>query len=167
MCDPVSLLVLTAGGAIGAAGLGMYASIQSANANAKAAKYEALMQEKQLYRQREQQRIASAQAEVARSTKFEQSRSAALAAIGASGLGEHISFFQAADPTARKNYLRDVQTIRLNMTAQNASIADQVGVTEFKKDINVFNQQMAKVGAVADFIQTSMQAVSQFAGAGG
>jgi hypothetical protein len=162
MCDPITATIAAV--TVVSAGVGMAASIGAANANMAAARYEAQQQERQLYRQREMDRVAALQKENARAAEFDQSRSAAIAAIGASGLGEHISFFQSIDPQAKKAFLRDVRTVRLNMTAERASIADQVGVTEYKRDIAVFNAKMSKVGAVADFVKTAMSAASFAAG---
>lgn len=169
-------LLIAAAGVMAAGALGgMVASISSANANKKAADYEALMETRQLYRQQEQQHIAALQKENARADEYNQGRSSALAAIGAAGLGEHISFFQSADPEARKRYLQDVGTIRLNLDADRSNVTDQVGVTEYKRRIGGYNAQMSKVGAVADFVKTAMQAATMMgsygtpspAGAGG
>lgn len=154
--------IIAAGIAIGTAAAGAYSSIQSANANKDAARYEAAIKEKELYQEREQQRLAALQQENAKAAEFNQARSSAFAAIGASGLGENLSFFQGADPEQQRAFLRDVQTIRLNMSAKQASIADEVGLTEERKRIGVFNANMSKVGAVTDFIKTAMGAVSYY-----
>jgi hypothetical protein len=156
MC--VTAIIAIASVAIGA--VGTVASISAANANKRAAQFEADMKVKQLFREREGERIRALQTENVRADAFNQARSSAMAAIGASGLGEHISFFQAIDPEAKKAFLRDVSTVRLNMTAKRASITDEIGVTEFKKDIAVFNSKISKVGAIADFMQTAMGAAS-------
>lgn len=161
MC--VTAIVIASVAAVASAGVGAYTSIQSANANANAARYKYAMETKAAYEQREMARIEAAQAEIGRTEEFEQARSAALAAIGASGLGEHISFFQAIDPKAQSAFLRDVRSIRLNLTQKETSIADQVQVAGFEKDINLFNTKLTKIGAIADFITTSMQAASFYA----
>lgn len=158
MCDPITATIAAV--TVVAGGIGMASSIASANANKANARYEAALKTKELYRQREMTRLQALEEENARRAQFDQSRSAALASIGASGLGEHISFFQSIDPEAQKSFLRDVRRIRLNMLQSDASIADQVKVTEFKKDIDVFNSKMSKVGAISDFIQTAMSAAS-------
>lgn len=152
--------IIAAGVAVAAAAASAYASISSANANKRNAKYQAAMEQKQIYRQREQQRIVAADAENGRQDQFDQARSSAMAAIGASGLGEHISFFQSIDPTSKQAFLKDVRSIRLGMVANNASLADQVGVSEMTKRTAVYNAGMSKVGAVANFIQTAMSAAS-------
>lgn len=163
MCDPAGVMAAVG---IGSATGQLGASWQKANADKANTQYQAKMQLRALYRQREADRLAALQQENGKAEEYEQSRSAALAAIGASGLGEHLSFFQSIDPNAKTAFLRDVSTIRLNMTASRATTADQVGVTEMKKRIGMFNSTMSKVGAVSDFIQTAMQAASMGAGAG-
>jgi hypothetical protein len=149
-------LIIAAGVAIAAAGAGAYSKIQSANANKRSAKYQAMMEQRQLYREREQQRIAALQTENGRQDQFDQARSSALAAIGASNLGEHISFFQSIDPNSRRAFLQDVRSIRLGLTASEAGINDQVGVSEMRKEVGVYNANLSKVGAISDFVQTAM-----------
>lgn len=149
--------------AVVAGGIGTYASLQAASAQKRQAKYESRVREKQLNNEREMARIEALQRENIRSDEFQRARSSAMAAIGASGLGEHISFFQSIDPEAQKAWLRDVRSIRLNLAAKEVSIADQVNVTEYRKDISVFNASLSQVGAIADFIKTAASAASMYA----
>lgn len=143
-----------------AAGVGAAASISAANARKKQSAYEVQMRNRQAYRERELSRIASLERENGRAEEFHRARSAALAAIGASGLGEHISFFQSIDPEAQKAYLRDVRRVRLNMAQTESSIADQVKVSEYRGEIERHNANMSKVTAISDFIQTAMSAAN-------
>jgi hypothetical protein len=170
MCISAALIV--AGVAVAAAGVGMYTSIQAANAAKDQAAFEAAIKEKELYNQREASRIEALQTENKRSEEFMRARSAAFASIGASGLGEHISFFNAIDPEAQKAFLRDVRAVRLNLAHKEVSIADQVKVTEYGADIAKFNAGLSKIGAIADFVKTAASAFSFYGmnasgGAGG
>jgi len=138
----------------------MDASVKSANANAANAAYQFRVQAKQADEQRRSIEIQALQQENARTEEFARARSSALAAIGASGIGEHISFFQGIDPDQQDAWLRDVRNVRLNLTQQRVSLADQVQVAEFGARMGKFNAHVQKVGAVVDFVNTAMSAAS-------
>lgn len=142
------------------AGVGTYASIKTANANRDAEKWRLEEESRRLNQQRDMERIAADQQEAAKSEEFFQARSAALAAIGASGIGEHISFFQAIDPESKKAFAKDVASIRLNLAQTEDDISSQIRVNDFGKQMASFNASMTKVGAVLDFAKTAMNAVS-------
>jgi hypothetical protein len=156
--------IIAAGIATAGALGGMVMSIGAANARQDQAKWEAAVREKELYNQREAARLAALQQENARNDQFQRTRSSAFAAIGASGLGEHISFFNSIEPEAQKAFLRDVRSIRLNLANTNVSIADQVKVAEYGADIAKYDATVSKVGAIADFIKTAAQAATMYAG---
>jgi len=158
MC--ITVAIAAAALSVAAAGVGAYASIQGANAKAKQAKWEQEVRTKELVNQRELAKIEAAQRELQRDDEFARARSAAFAAIGASGLGEHISFFNAIDPEAQKAFLKDVRSIRLNLASDEVSITDQIRVTEYRSGIEQFNSGLSKVGAIADFIRTAASAAS-------
>jgi hypothetical protein len=160
MC--ASLAIMAAGLAVSSAAGSAFMSIRSAEAQKKQAQWEAQIREKELINQRETARVQTLQKEVDRSDTFNRSRSAAMAALGASGLGEHISFFNSIDPEAQKSYLRDVRALRLNLAQQDSTIADQVKVSEFGSKIAGFNSQMSKIGAIADFVKTAAQAAGMY-----
>lgn len=143
-----------------AAGVGAYSSIQSANANARAAKYESAVRTKQLRERRSIERLAALEAENERSSEFSRLRSAAFAAIGASGLGENISFFQGTDPEQKRAFLRDVRNIRLGFEQSRSTIADEIQVSAFGVRMAKANAGIAKIGAIADFARTAMSAAS-------
>lgn len=158
MC--VSLAVVAIGVTVAAAGVQAVSSIAGANANKANAKYENKVRTKQLNERRNIERLAALERENVRSADFRRARSAALAAIGASGLGENISFFQGADPEAQAAFLKDVRNIRLGLVAEESSIKDQIQVGAFGVKIAKFNAGMTKIGAIADFAKTAMQAAS-------
>lgn len=146
--------------AVAAAGMGAYADIQSANANAARAAYEHKVRTKQADEQRASAEIQALQQENARTEEFERARSTALAAIGAAGLGEHISFFRGIEPEAQQAFLQDVRNVRLNLIQERSTLADRVQVSEFGSRITRYNSGMAKIGAIADFVNTAMNAYS-------
>lgn len=152
--------------AVVAGAIGTYTSIQAANARKKSARFEEQMRRKELYQKREMSRLEALQRENVRGDEFARARSSALAAIGASNLGEHISFFQSIDPEAQKAFLRDVRAIRLNLAGTEASIATSVRVGEYRQKIESFNASLSKVGAIAEFIQTAASAANFYASMG-
>lgn len=156
MCVTLALAATS----VALAGVGAYASIQSANGQRDAERFRLETESRRLREQGEMERIAAAQQEAAKSDEFMASRSAALAAIGASGIGDHISFFQAIDPESKRAFARDVQSIRLNLAQDENDISTQIRVNDFGKQMASFNARMSKVGAVLDFAQTAMNAVS-------
>lgn len=163
MCVTAVIAAVAAVTAVATAGVGMVTKMRAATANQAAAQYEAGVRTKELYNQRESARIATLQEENGRQEQFFRARSEALAAIGASGLGEHISFFQGADPAAQAAFLRDVRSLRLNLAQRESTIADEVGVTQVRRDIAVYNGSLEKIGAIADFIKTAANAASFYA----
>lgn len=151
--------VLAAVAVVAAAG-GMMAKIQQANGMKANASYQRDVQNKQAQEARDTARIQALEQENARTSEFERARSSAMAAIGASGLGDHISFFQGIDNEAQSAYLRDVRNVRLNLVQQQSTIADQVQVNNFSARIAKSNAGAMKLGAVAEFAQSAMSAAS-------
>ncbi len=147
---------IIAGVALLTSAVGTVASIGAANANAANAQYQADVQTKQLNEQRRTAEIQALEQENERTAEFRRTRSAALAAIGASGLGEHISFFQGIDPSQQEAYLRDVRAVRLNLVQKKSSIADEITVAGYSAQIAKANASAQKIGAVANFAQTAM-----------
>lgn len=146
--------------------LGMGSSIASANANQNNAQYQRDMANKAAKEQGDTAAIQASQAENARTTEFMKARSSSLAAIGASGLGDHLSFFQAMDGESQTQWLRDVANIRLNLTQTKSTLADQVRVNDYSFQVAKVNAKTAKIAAVATFAQSVEQAAAQAMGAG-
>lgn len=158
MC--ITLALAAASVAIGA--VGAISGIGAANANKKAQIQQLQLQSRQLQQQATMELIAANNEETAKSTAFEADRSASLAAIGASGVGENISFFQGLDPANKEVFRRDVSNLRLNLGAKQSSISDQIGVNDVGIKIAKIQATASKVGAVTDFMQTAMSAASFF-----
>lgn len=156
MC--ITMALAAASVAIG--GVGAISGIGAANANKKAQIQQLKLQNRQLREQAAMEGIASANEEFAKALDFEAGRSASLAAIGASGVGENISFFQGLDPANKAAFSRDVANLRLNLTAKEGSISDQIGVNDVGMKVAKINANASKVGAVTDFMQTAMSAAS-------
>lgn len=159
MC--ATALVLAAVATV-ASGAGTYASIQSANGQKASALYERDIRNKQMDEARRTAEIQALDQENARTSEFNRLRSSALASIGASGLGEHLSFFDGIDEEAKTNYLRDVRSTRLNLNQQKSTIADQVNVADFGYRIAKHNSGLSKLGAFADFAKTASSAYSMY-----
>lgn len=142
---------ILAGVALVASAAGAYTSIQSANAQRDQSLYVERMRRKQLSEQSAVTRLAAGQQEIERGRQYQAERSAALAAIGASGLGDHISFFQGIEPSSRSALADDVRAIRLNLVHEESQIADSIAVSEYSSKLAKFNAGMSKVGAIANF----------------
>jgi hypothetical protein len=156
MC--ISLALAATSVVIGAASAGM--SMVTANANRDAETFRLKQQSRQLREQSEVERIAADQQEAVKFGEFESMRSAALAAIGASGVGEHISFFQGADPEQRRAFGRDVSSLRLNLGETQSRIGDQIKINDLGGSMARYNAKATKIGAMGDFLQTSMDAAN-------
>lgn len=152
--------LVAAGAAIAAKGVSTVASISSAKGNKKAALYKAKLEQKQIEEQRRTAQIQAMDTENQRAAAYEQAKASSLAAIGAAGIGEHMSFIQGMDPNQRKQLARDVMNTRLNLAQTESSLADQVGVTEASKSMAKFNAKMQTIGAAADFVQTVGETVA-------
>lgn len=157
MCISAAII---AGATLLASGVAAYSTMSTASANAGLAKYENALRTKQLREKRDIERLAAIEKENLRTMDFARTRSSQLAAIGASGLGENISFFQGIDPDQQQAYLRDIRNVRLGLTATEASIADEIQVGAFGVRIAKFNAGAQKIGALADFAKTAMQAAT-------
>lgn len=142
---------ILAGAALVASAVGTYSSIKSANAQARSEQYVEQIKRKQLSEQAAMNKLAAAEQENQRGLQYASERSSALAAIGASGLGDHISFFQGLEPSNQDQFNDEVRAIRLNLTHSNSQIADSIQVSNFTSKMAKFNASMSKVGALAKF----------------
>lgn len=142
---------ILAGAALVASAVGTYASIKSSNAQADQTKYLEQIKRKQLSEQAEMNRLEAGRAELERSNQYAQERSSALAAIGASGLGDHISFFQGLDPANLDAFHDEVRAVRLNLTHQESQIRDGISVSGYASKMAGFNSKMSNIGSLANF----------------
>jgi hypothetical protein len=158
MCISAALAIAAV--SVAASAGGAFASIQSANAEKANARYQQKVEYKQLAEQRQSAQLQALRQEVGRVNEFAATRSAALASLGASGLGESMSFAQGIDPAAVRYLGQDIQSVRLNLLQQESTISDKVRVSEFGSRLTAFNSGMSKIGAVAKFAQDAMSAAS-------
>lgn len=164
MCVTLAVIgIASALGGLGASYIGMQNQKAAADFQAKAAAYQETMRQQQLQREADQAKLAAAQTESVKTDDFMRRRSAALAAIGASGLGEDISFFQGIDPEQQRAILRDVSTTRLNLAGNLANIADQIQISGFRTDIARYNAESSKVAATMQFAGKVMETVNSIA----
>lgn len=136
---------------LGSAASSLVSSLVSSKAEYRETKYVERLKQKQLSEQAEVTRLAAAQQELSRGRQYMSERSSALAAIGASGLGDHISFFQGLEPSNRDQFNDEVRAIRLNLTHEESQIADSIQVSEFTSKMAKFNMRMSQVGAAHQF----------------
>jgi len=157
MCISMALI---AGATLLAGAATAYSKISTAQANAGLAKYENAVRTKQLNERRDMEQLSAIETENQRTAEFQRARSTAFAAIGASGIGENISFIQGIDPEQQKALLRDVRNVRLNLTSTESGIRDEIQVGAYGVRVAKANATNATIGALADFAQTAMSAVS-------
>jgi hypothetical protein len=154
---------IIAGVSLLASAVGTYASIQSNNANKANAKFQADLRTKELVESTELAKIAAMQRENDRARTFSRAFSSSMAAIGASGAAEHISFFQGIGPDSDQQFLQDSRAIRLNLATERIANEREIGVVGFGSKIAGFNASMGNVGAIAGFMQDAMGAASLYA----
>jgi len=145
-----------------AAGTSTVASIGAANANKRAQQTMLDEQQKQLKEEREIARLQAQEAEIERLNDFRRQRASNAAALAASGVRENISFLQGIMPAEERALRLDIGNIRMgDITGQN-SIASQIRVNRFSRDVAGFNASMQKIGAVASFVGTAASVGSSF-----
>lgn len=160
MC--ISLTTALIGVAVAGSAGSLAMGLTQADAMKDQATYEQRLREKQLAEEREMARLEAAQNQNALQRGFARQRSAALAAIGASGVGDHISFFQGLDQENKTRFLQDVRSNRLNLTQKEARISDEFEVAGYRGQVGRFNARMSAIGSVAQFVQDSASAYYGF-----
>lgn len=137
-------------------------SIMSANANASNAKYQAAVKKKELDERAKITRLQAMQKENAAANDFADKRSRQMAAMALSqGFnGENISFFQGINPEQERQFGDTSLAIRLGLVTEESAIRDQVGITDFSKDISLFNARTQKIGAVGQFVGDAASAAN-------
>lgn len=160
MCISLATAALIAAVGTSTASLGM--GLMQADAAKDQANYEQRLREKQLNEEREMARLEAAQNQNALERGFQRQRSAALAAIGASGVGDHISFYQGLDAENKTRFLQDVRSNRLNLVQKEARTSDEIQLAGYKGSVGRFNANMSAIGAVTQFVQDSASAYYGF-----
>lgn len=154
------ITAVIAGAALLASAVGTYATIQSNNAQANYAKWEATERTKELKENNELARISAMQKENERAREFNRTWSASLAAIGASGLGEHLSFFQGIAPENMAAFNDDIRAIRLGLASNTQQNQRQIRVIGYGSRVASYNRSMGNLGALAGFMGDAMEAFS-------
>ncbi len=152
MC--ISATVLIAGAMIASAGVAVTTSMMTASANAKQAEFAAKMRKKELDEKAQLARLSAQQKENAAAQDFAQRRSRQWSAMALrQGFqGENISFFQGIDPEQQRQLGQTSMAVRLGLATDESAIRDQVAITDYSKDISLFNATTQKIGAVGNFI---------------
>jgi hypothetical protein len=158
----VCVTAVLAAVSLAASAVGTGASIMSANAEKANAKYKARMEQMQIRRQQDAARTQAEIQEQGRVSEFARIRSNAMASLGASGLGESMSFTQGIDPESERALRQDIGAVRLNLLGEQRSLADQIQVSEYGSRIASFNASMSKVDAVAGFMKDAMSVGSAY-----
>lgn len=158
MC--ITATVAIAGAMLASAAVTAGTSIMSANANAANAKYQNDVRQKELDERAKLSRLAAQQRENAAASEFADRRSKQYAAMAlAQGFnGENISFFQGMDPEQKRQFGQTSMAIRLGLAAEESSIRDQVKISDYSKDISLFNSSTQKIAAVGNFIGDAAKA---------
>lgn len=149
-----------AGASLLLSAVGTYSTIQANNAQADFARWEAQQQTKQLKIDTELARIAAMERENERAREFNRTWSSSMAAIGAMGVAEHISFFQGIGPESLDQFDADVRAIRLGFVHHDVANQQQIGVVGYKSRLAQYNAKVQNIGAVVGFMQDAMGAYS-------
>lgn len=152
------ITAVIAGASLLLSAVGTYTTIAANNANASFAKWEAKQQTKQLQIDTELAKIAAMERENERAREFNRTWSSSMAAIGAMGVAEHISFFQGIGPESLDQFDADVRAIRLGFVHQDVANRQQIGVIGYKSKVAQYNARVQNIGAVAGFMQDAMSA---------
>lgn len=154
------ITAVIAGASLLLSATGTYATIQANNAQADYAKWEAKQRTKELKINTELAKISAMERENERAREFNRSWSSSLAAIGAMGVAEHISFFQGIGPDSLNQLDSDVRAIRLGLVHEEAGMHRQIRVIGYGARVAKFNAKTQNIGAVAGFMQDAMSAYS-------
>lgn len=143
---------IVAGGMLLSAGVSYVSSISRAKSNYALAKYEQDVSRKELRDQANLSRLEAIDSENARTREFQAVRSRMLAAVGAQGIGENITFFGGADLEQRKAFLKDVANIRLGLVADQAQTRTGIELAGVRQQVAKSNMKNEIVGATGQFI---------------
>jgi hypothetical protein len=156
----MSITAVIAGASLLMSAVGAFSSIQGNKATAKYARWEADQTTKQIKVETELAKISAMEREGERANEFNRTWSSSMAAIGAMGVAEHISFFQGIGIESMDQFDTDVRAIRLGLATQEDAAHKQIGVVGYKSSLAQYNAKQQNVGAVAGFMQDAMNAYS-------
>ncbi len=152
----ISAAMLAASAATAATGM------MTANAQGKNAAYQNKVKQKELDERAKVARLQAMQKENAAASQFAEGRSRQMAAMAlAQGFnGENISFFQGINSEQEKQFAATSMAIRLGLATEESAIKDQVAISDYSKDISMFNSGIAKIGVAAQFAGDAAGAAS-------
>jgi hypothetical protein len=159
----VAIAGVAAVASIGVGYMGMQQQKASAKYNRQAMEYELALRNKDAERRRGLAQAEALETEQLRRADFDATRSAAFAAIGASGIGEHISFFSGIDPEQQGAFLRETRNVRLSLSAEETQIADEIAVNDYGGVIGRYNASAQSYGSKLNFLGNSFQTAMNFA----
>lgn len=159
MC--ISATVIAAA-SLAAAAAGTAVSIDGAIKQAGYQQIQLAEQQKQMRMQREQERLSAMEAEVARLDEFNRQRSANLAALAASGIGQHMSFLQGIAPAEDRALNYDLRNIRIGLLGNENRIASDIRVNRLESRVAKSNKSRAIVGSLVDFAGSAVKAGSYY-----
>lgn len=148
MCVTAALAAV----AVVSSAVGVYSSIQSANAAKDRGRYMAQLEAKQAQERYDNAKLQALEQETQRTQQFNRERSSAMAAIGASGVANHISFAQGIDPSNQDALDRDIRAVRLNLIGEGARYRDERATAGYKYQMAGYNAKIAKLSAVGQFV---------------
>lgn len=155
MCISATII---AGASLALAAVGTAVAIDGSIKQAGYAEIQLAEQQKALRQQREQERLAAQEAEAARLDEFNRQRSANLAALAASGIGQHMSFMQGIAPAEDKALNYDLRNIRIGLLGNENRLASDIRVNRLESRINRSNRNRAVVGSLVDFAGSALSA---------
>ena len=150
--------VILASAALVSSAVGTAATISSASANKKMARYQADLEKKQLDQEAQIAAAQAAEQEVARLDEFNRTRAANLAAIAASGVGQNISFLQGTAAAEEDALGLDIRNLRLGLLSGQNRIADQIKVNRLSRQVAGINATNQTIGAVSGLIGSAANA---------
>lgn len=134
------------------------------NANKKMVKWQSRERAKEIKEDADLRRIAAMEQENERARQFNRGFSSSMAAIGASGIAEHLSFFQGVDPDNREQLGKDTRAIRLGLVTGDVAGEREIQAGGYAARVAGFNAKMSNIGAVADFMADAMNMASSYGG---
>lgn len=159
MCISAGIL---AAASLATAAVGTAVAVDGAIKQAGYQQIQLAEQQKQLQMQKEQERLAAMEAEVARLDEFNRQRAANLAALAASGVGQHMSYLQGIAPAEDRALNYDLRNIRIGLLGTENRLASDIRVNRLESRIASSNKSRAIVGSLVDFAGSAVKAGSYY-----
>lgn len=159
MCISAAVI---AGASLVVGAAGTIASIDNANYQAGMMELQLAEQRDQMREQRELEKLAAKEAELARLREFSENREANLLALAASGVGQSMSFMQGREVADRKALEHDLSNIRLGDAVGSKRFADQIRVNRLQGQVAQTQKKSAVFGSLLDFAGDAVGAASYY-----